>query len=215
MTPSEKKVRDEFLRKIAPHCDGVAPSQVLAELDEFRAEKQAAFRSAVDATMSLNAGLWGIDPRTNAQRHRIAAYAACKFAEEIDTSFITSLTFADSPLSAVFETWWNMAGALDALAFPQWPWHLWLSGEYESNGFRLDFAVFDGNNNLMIGVELDGRQYHYRSQADIDKRDRRDRVLMQAGWRLFHFSASELYRDPKTAVEEVRSFAIKTRAERT
>lgn len=128
-----------------------------------------------------------------------------------------------SPIEAVFYAWWEAidrheAGhgdTLDGLELaPQVSVSL-------PNDFRCrpDFMVFPadieswseasdlGLQYQHIAVELDGHDFHERTKEQVTERNRRDRALQDAGWRVFHFSGSELVRDPERCVREVRVVA--------
>ena len=61
----------------------------------------------------------------------------------------------------------------------------------------------------MIAVELDGHDFHEKTKAQVAYRNRRDRDLQSAGWTIFHFSGSELFREPCNCVREVMDFAAR------
>jgi hypothetical protein len=124
----------------------------------------------------------------------------------------------DSPLEAQFAIWFNCARghqlSLGNLRFavalrPQ----VWIECP-SGPRYRLDFAVepldewlrfalLQAGHMLKVGVELDGHDYHERTRDQVISRNRRDRDLAAAGWRVLHFSGSELERNPMLAVAEV------------
>lgn len=126
---------------------------------------------------------------------------------------VRSLTF-DSPLEALFWIWWE-ALALD---------YLWLRDEIvlerqtavtiDGQTFLLDFVVTVGSTFTdyvklahltwpNIAVEVDGHAFHERTPDQVALRDRRDRLLQQAHWKVFHFSWTEFTDAPETCVDEV------------
>lgn len=124
---------------------------------------------------------------------------------------------ADSPIEAVFAVWFGAARdhllAQGMLRFalslrPQF----WVEAP-DLWRYRLDFALvpladelrdalFRDGQSLRIGVELDGHDYHEKTREQVIARNRRDRDLMSARWRVLHFSGSELHRNPMAAVVE-------------
>lgn len=136
----------------------------------------------------------------------------------------------ESPLEAVFELWWNahrFKGVDDMFIEPQ------VEVEAGGNCYRLDYQVHvrpgdDGDVTLAwlmslgfkwdkstwqrpdyprLAVEVDGHTYHERTREQVRQRDQRDRDLQVAGWKVLHFSYSELVNDPMRCVESVVSVA--------
>ncbi len=58
-----------------------------------------------------------------------------------------------------------------------------------------------------IAVEIDGHDFHERTKGQVEDRNRRDRDLQAAGWKVFHFSGAEVYRSPEKCVREVMEYA--------
>jgi hypothetical protein len=122
-----------------------------------------------------------------------------------------------SPIEAVFLVWWlAMVAALQGAG----SYEVSLQGQHtvefpDGRTYRLDFRVLPddadeawsghqrGISFPPIGVELDGHDWHERTPEQVTGRNQRDRDLQGAGWRLFHFSGSELVRDPERCVLEV------------
>jgi very-short-patch-repair endonuclease len=71
--------------------------------------------------------------------------------------------------------------------------------------YRVDFVVgmVDYPNGTKIVVECDGHDFHERTKEQAARDRKRDRVLQAAGYRVFRFTGSELYRNPFGCVEEV------------
>jgi hypothetical protein len=124
----------------------------------------------------------------------------------------------DSPIEAIFSVWF-VAARDHLLSEGMSRFALDLQPQYwvESPGFwsyRLDFALLPADLDLArrlsehrfslrIGVELDGHQFHEASRDQVIARNRRDRDLTSVGWRVLHFSGSELHRNPMAVVVEV------------
>lgn len=93
--------------------------------------------------------------------------------------------------------------------------------------YRLDFmigAVFPANLERvasrlevplfpMIGVELDGHDFHEKTKEQVTYRNQRDRTLQQTGWFVFHVSGSELNAKPAVIVQEILNYAINQTSE--
>lgn len=128
----------------------------------------------------------------------------------------------ESPLEAVFLAWFmcmarTYPGSLFSPSLNLLPQHTLQLGDKR---FRLDFRVTvdrEADSSLaektrvalpLIAVELDGHDFHERTKEQVAARNERDRLLTAAGWTVFHYSGSELYRDPSRCVEEVIRHAI-------
>ena len=68
-------------------------------------------------------------------------------------------------------------------------------------------AEIDHVVDYMIAVELDGHDFHERTKEQVTYRNQRDRLLQAAGWAVFHFSGSELYRGQMECVVAVAELA--------
>ncbi|KAA0117930.1 DUF559 domain-containing protein [Methylobacterium sp. P1-11] len=66
-----------------------------------------------------------------------------------------------------------------------------------------DFA----DKNHMAVVECDGHEFHERTKEQAQRDRSRDRRLQEAGYRVFRFTGSEIYRDPLGCAREVMNWA--------
>lgn len=131
---------------------------------------------------------------------------------------------ASSPLEAVFALWWEahlfayrsmtpMHFALELV-----PQHV---VPVDGMNYRLDFRVSAaypanlekcalrlGVSAPLIGVELDGHEFHERTKEQATYRNQRDRALQRFGWHVFHVSGSELHAKPAETVHEIAAHAI-------
>ena len=156
------------------------------------------------------------------QQH-LAAAIQCA-ASEITRQLTECLSEADegteSPIEAIFKLWWKTLQVAGKWRMPE----LDLFAQYptrEINGrtYRIDFVVspFDtdlhyegtllGVNFPMLAIELDGHEFHERTKEQAIQRNQRDRDLQEIGFKLFHVSGSELYRDPPAVVGEAGKVA--------
>lgn len=107
-----------------------------------------------------------------------------------------------SPIEAIFWMWWNTLESVSGIP------HFELESQHEveagGSRYRLDFAIPE----FSIGIELDGHEFHEKTKEQVTYRNQRDRHLQAAGWTVFHFSGSELYRDQVAVVTAVREVAV-------
>jgi very-short-patch-repair endonuclease len=80
--------------------------------------------------------------------------------------------------------------------------------------YRVDFLVVarltEGGPLHQIVVECDGHDFHERTKEQAARDRRRDRDLTAAGYKVFRFTGSEIFRNPKACVSEIRDFLRKT-----
>ena len=110
----------------------------------------------------------------------------------------------ESPIEAIFWIWWS---TIEALTLDQcFPFSLVPQHEVQCDGtvYRLDFAIPE----YLIAVELDGHEFHEKTKEQVTYRNQRDRQLQAAGWTVFHFSGSELYRGQVDVVTSVANLAL-------
>jgi hypothetical protein len=152
-----------------------------------------------------------------------AAKEAFEHARDILTIRHVLSRGCESPIEAVFATWW-MALADNVMHHRfQEPWTLHAQEEVAVGGvaYRVDFEVAPvsedhyeplrsfGYTRPRIAIELDGHDFHERTKEQVAHRNARDRALQQAGWRMLHYSGSELVRDPGAAVFQVLDACFK------
>ena len=99
----------------------------------------------------------------------------------------------DSPVEEIF---WNayrksVPSALDGLV-----------AQYVVSRYRLDFAIPE----RMIGIEIDGHQYH-SSPDDIAKDRKRQQELEGNGWRIVRFTATNVRHDANKCVQQAALWA--------
>jgi very-short-patch-repair endonuclease len=108
-----------------------------------------------------------------------------------------------SPLEAVFAVWF------EAAQFPFREFEIQrqvtVSGA-DGKNYRFDFVLqshLSPKVELRIAVELDGHTFHEKTREQVTSRNRRDRALQRAGYQVFHFSYSEMTREPAQCIAEV------------
>lgn len=128
----------------------------------------------------------------------------------------------DSPLEVIWSVWWDALCRVNPL-LGEW-FDIEPQREVECGGqrYRLDFVVtIDEETQArleaadlswpLIGVELDGHAFHEKTLEQVTYRNQRDRLLQQAGWKIFHYSFSEMNGSAIDCVAEVLCFAKSVR----
>jgi very-short-patch-repair endonuclease len=128
----------------------------------------------------------------------------------------------ESPIEKIFAAWWY---ALRDSKHQSVQDFIELHPQYEiqsgAKTYRLDFLLTEtayctqsdyrryaesfGCPYPKVAVELDGHDFHERTKEQVALRDKRDRDLQVAGYKVFHISGSALWRDPEGVVDEVQS----------
>lgn len=92
----------------------------------------------------------------------------------------------------------NVPGHLD--------WDVSIIPQLKIGKYRVDFAVmvrnFAGRILYMI-VECDGHDFHEKTKAQAQRDKKRDRDILRAGWQVFRFTGSEIFRDVRACVAEL------------
>lgn len=128
----------------------------------------------------------------------------------------------DSPLEVIWLVWWDALCRVNK-SFGEW-FDIEPQRQVECGGqrYRLDFVVTLDEEALsrlvsgglswpLIGVELDGHTFHEKTLEQVTYRNQRDRALQQAGWKIFHYSFSEMDNVAIDCLAEVLCFARMTR----
>jgi len=126
----------------------------------------------------------------------------------------------ESPIEVVFKLWWEVVSRADW--WTPWDWcqlNPQVTVKLETSSYRLDFQVACGDLGTqeiarryriappLIGVELDGHDFHERTKEQVTLRNKRDRDLQAAGWKVFHFSGSELLHEPLLSAYSVWDYS--------
>lgn len=150
------------------------------------------------------------------------ALATCRqtlptfFNQTVELSF-QGRRQVESHIEAIFLIWWNAIsqGTFHGSMFSRLRLEPQVDVQFEHGTYRLDFRVRTDDEMLIavanrvglaeprIGIELDGHEFHERTKAQATSRNRRDRDLQAAGWKVFHISGSEVVREPSVSVGEV------------
>lgn len=81
-----------------------------------------------------------------------------------------------------------------------------IAPQHQTEKHRVDFALFINivaNEQIKIVVECDGHDFHEKTKEQAARDKRRNRDLEIAGWRLLHFTGSEIWRDPRACADHV------------
>ncbi|QCG93930.1 DUF559 domain-containing protein [Azospirillum sp. TSA2s] len=76
--------------------------------------------------------------------------------------------------------------------------------------YRADFIVVgvasENAKPVTVVVECDGHDFHERTKQQAQRDRRRDREMTALGYRVFRFTGSEIWADPRSCANEVMSF---------
>lgn len=79
--------------------------------------------------------------------------------------------------------------------------------------YRVDFLLvvkLSASEDLVrVVIECDGHNFHERTKEQAARDRQRDRAMTAAGYRVFRFTGSEIYRDPFKCASEVQDFLWK------
>lgn len=125
---------------------------------------------------------------------------------------------AQSPLEVIFGTWWSAIQLSGDVPVGKWDLEAQVHVPCDARTYRLDFAVVPtwsharlcesyGLTPPLVGVELDGHEFHEKTKAQVTYRNRRDRDLQAKGWKILHFSGSELVASACDCVHQAYSAA--------
>jgi len=74
--------------------------------------------------------------------------------------------------------------------------------QYPACGYRIDLALFIDN--LRIGIECDGWQYHYDKESNLKIDDiERQEVLERAGWKILRIPSTRYWKNPDACIDEL------------
>lgn len=76
--------------------------------------------------------------------------------------------------------------------------------QHKVNKYRLDFAFINKNQNISIAMEVDGHNYHERTESQAVNDRRRDRFLTKKGWRVLRFHRQEIESDLSACMQQVK-----------
>jgi very-short-patch-repair endonuclease len=116
--------------------------------------------------------------------------------------FSTAVTL-ESPLEEAFARCWVVAQMLCL------DYVITLRPQVVVGDYRLDFVLGSIYRSFpKLAVELDGHEFHEKTREQVTRRNTRDRYLQMTGWKVFHVSGSEFFRDPLECVRDIHLHAI-------
>jgi hypothetical protein len=154
--------------------------------------------------------------------YRVGADRRAIKIREYATDAIGMYAEAESPIERIFAAWWY---ALRDSKQRSGKDFIELHPQYEiqcgAKIYRVDFLLTEtayctptdyrkyaesiGCPYPKVAFELDGHDFHERTKEQVTLRDKRDRDLQVAGYKVFHISGSALWQDPEGVVDEVQS----------
>jgi very-short-patch-repair endonuclease len=77
----------------------------------------------------------------------------------------------------------------------------------ERQTYNVDFLVSkrDGPS-IRIAIELDGHEFHERTQTQAGRDKSRERAIVSAGLPLLRFTGSEVFNNPRGVIDEVVAY---------
>lgn len=159
---------------------------------------------AVQEHIDLAAEFVGRDRRNNFHDEMHYRIAASDGFSEGQLQF-------DSPLEVIFWLWWRAQTDCNPLLEMNFRIirHQFIKAGEDT--FNVDFVVAKVVGEVvtpLVIVELDGHTFHEKTLEQVTYRNRRDRALQQAGWRIFHFSWDEFTRSPAERIAELANHAM-------
>lgn len=89
---------------------------------------------------------------------------------------------------------------------------LWLSNQHpvvaNEKEYRADLFISEatGNGDINLIIECDGHDFHEKTKQQAQRDKERDRNLQLAGYRVIHFTGSEIFKDPRKCSKQVTEF---------
>lgn len=85
---------------------------------------------------------------------------------------------------------------------------LYVIPQFQVGKYRVDFALMQHPTGVVVCVELDGHQFHDRDERQRRYEKVRDRLLTAKGYKVLHYTGSEVVKDPCAVALE--SFILAT-----
>lgn len=131
----------------------------------------------------------------------------------VSRGFITACPRCESPAEQLLLAAAVWSVGLRGWEIPAiWPWpeslptdlDVVIVPQHPIGCYRADFAIYAKQMRLV--VEVDGHDFHEKTKEQAARDKRRDRELQQEGWSVFHFTGSEVWRDPFGCCEVINRF---------
>lgn len=84
--------------------------------------------------------------------------------------------------------------------------HLWLTAQAPIKNYKADFLIWVAAGAAIGGIviECDGHAFHEKNKEQAARDKKRDREILAAGYPVLRFTGSEIYKDTKSCVEQVK-----------
>lgn len=82
---------------------------------------------------------------------------------------------------------------------------LYTESQHSIGKYKVDFLITYQlhNRNKSIVVELDGHEFHDKDKKQRSYEKARDRFILSKGYKIFHFTGSDVVRSPYSVIDEV------------
>jgi very-short-patch-repair endonuclease len=95
----------------------------------------------------------------------------------------------------------NPGPDINAQGKPELMWGVYINPQFKVGKYRVDFQIFQvgiGPDEILtpVIVELDGHDFHDKDKRQRSYEKARDRALVKAGYRVLHFTGSDVVKDP-------------------
>ncbi len=126
---------------------------------------------------------------------------------ELTTKFIFAHTQRLLTLFQSCESPLEKAFLIGLVAYDPPPYYLWARNEIffsqlKTGNYRLDFAVQDTASGIKVDIELDGHNYHEKTEEQAVSDRSRDRTLLQQGWKVVRFHRKEIEEDLEGCIKQ-------------
>lgn len=139
-------------------------------------------------TISFKNGLNLVVPVSHIRRYgeSMASHSATKLSA-IEEIF----------MSAFYTVKWCLGDAQPDI------WNVSLEPQFKIGSYRVDFVAKNSCEGLSVIVECDSQQFHDRTEKERRYEKQRDRFLQEKGYRIFHFTGSEIFQMPYECARQV------------
>lgn len=79
------------------------------------------------------------------------------------------------------------------------------------NKYRVDFqipVIYKNQENIMFVIECDGHEFHQKTKEQVEKDNKRQRDLQEAGYEVIRFSGTEIWHRPYKCACEVKNIIL-------
>ncbi len=134
-----------------------------------------------------------------------------RMAKEFEVEFtrLINANTISSPIEQIFLLEWKFADLDRKLNVNLAP-HEPISTD--DGSYEVDFLIVSKDPTLLtvkIAIELDGHEFHEKTQQQVRKDKVRERAILKQGVTVLRFSGSEIVRNGRGCVEEVEKFLLK------